>query len=600
MIETFRKLLWILTPKERRRFYVLLGIATASAFFEAVSIASILPLLSLLANPGILAESGLLVRVHALLGAPDARQFQIQLAIVVFALVVVGIAVKMATLYAMTRYSQMCGFTLSSRLLQGYLRQPYEFFLNRHSAEIGRTVLYEVEQLVGRVLQPALQLAASAWAVLFIVAVLFAADPVTATAVTVILGLAYGAIYTSVRTLMVRLGRERLTVNEARFRMVQEPIEGVKYVKLRGLEDSYVGRFRRPARVMARNNAVTQVLQKLPRQALELVGFGGMLLFIVVSLARQEGDLGQLVPTIGLIAFAGIRLLPALQTLFQMLALLKSGEPVLEQVERDFRANAAQARAAVGFATPLPLRRSLEMRDVSYSYPAGKTPAVAGLTMEIPERATIGIVGGTGAGKTTAVDLLLGLIVPQFGSILVDGVEIDDTNRPRWQRSLGYVPQAIFLTDDSLAANIAFGIPAEEIEMERVIAAATTAALHDFVIADLPQGYDTTLGERGVRLSGGQRQRVGIARALYSDPEVLIFDEATSALDNLTERAVMDAIDRLGGEKTIVMIAHRLGTVRACDRIYLLEKGRVAATGRFEELIASNPTFREMAKLGLN
>jgi ABC-type multidrug transport system fused ATPase/permease subunit len=596
MIGMYRDLLSILTPQERGRFYLLLCIAAVSALLEAVSIAAILPLLSVLADPAIIVENEFIEQVHALLGMPDVPRFQTILAIGVFVLVVVGIGLKILTLYAMTRYSQMRGFTLSSRLLQGYLRQPYEFFLSRHSAEIGRTVLYEIEQLVGRVLMPALQLVASALTVLFIVAVLVVADPVTATIVAAVLGLAYGTIYLSIRKLLVRLGRERLRVNETRFRMAQEPIEGIKYVKLRGLEKSYVERFRRPALVMARINALTQVLQKLPRQALELVGFGGMLLFIVISLARQEGGLTQLVPTIGLIAFAGIRLLPALQQLFQMLALLKGGQPILQQVVKDFGENAAAPVHRSNVGTRLPLTRSLEMLEVRYSYPAGEKPAVSGLTMVIPARSTIGLVGGTGAGKTTAVDLLLGLIVPQSGQLLVDGVEIDAVTRQRWQRTVGYVPQTIFLTDDSLAANIAFGVLPDEIDMDRVIAAAKTAALHDFVTSELPQGYNTMLGDRGVRLSGGQRQRVGIARALYFDPEVLVFDEATSALDTLTERAVMEAIDRLGGQKTIVMIAHRLGTVRACDRIFLLEKGRVAASGRFDELTEKNDTFREMAR----
>jgi ABC-type multidrug transport system fused ATPase/permease subunit len=595
MIGMYRDLLSILTPQERGRFYLLLCIAAVSALFEAVSIAAILPLLSALADPGIIAENDLLSTLYALLGMPEIPRFQTQLTVGVFVLVVVGIGMKMATLYAMTRYGQMRGFTLSSRLLQGYLRQPYEFFLNRHSAEIGRTVLYEVEQLVSRILMPSLQLAASMLTVFFIVAVLVIADPMTATVVAGVLGLTYSTIYLSVRELLVKLGRRRLKMNETRFRMVQEPIEGIKYVKLRGLEESYVKRFRRPALVMARINAVTQILQKLPRQALELVGFGGMLLFIVVSLAREEGGLEQLVPTIGLIAFAGIRLLPALQQIFQMISALKSGEAILEEVVKDFHENHRTALYYTDTKMRLPLNRLLEMQDVRYVYPAGEKQVVSSLTIKIPARSTIGLVGGTGAGKTTAVDLLLGLIVPQSGRILVDGIEISDTTRPSWQRTIGYVPQTIFLTDDSLAANIAFGVPSEEIDVDRVITAAKTAALHDFVLSELPQGYDTALGERGVRLSGGQRQRVGIARALYFDPEVLIFDEATSALDTLTERTIMDAIGQLGGYKTIIIIAHRLSTVRACDCIYLLDHGRVVAAGRFDELINDSPTFRKMA-----
>jgi ABC-type multidrug transport system fused ATPase/permease subunit len=596
MTKMLQKLLSILTPRERRNFSLILSLAAVSAVFEAVSIAAILPLLSVLANPEIIADHELLAWAYTFLGVPDVLHFQTLLAMGVFVLLVIGIGLKITTLYSMTRYSQMCGFTLSSRLLQGYLRQPYEFFLNRHSSEIGRTVLYEVEQLVNRVLMPGLQLVASALTALFIGAVLFFADPVTATAVVAVLGLAYGAIYLSVRKLLLQLGRQRLEVNETRFRMAQEPIEGVKYVKLRGLEQSYVGRFDRAAFIMARINAVTMVLQGLPRQVLELVGFGGILLFIIVNLMRQEGGLAQLIPTIGLIAFAGIRLLPTLQQLFQAFALLMSGRAILDQVVRDFKENASVIPHRLDARARLPVSQLVEMQDVRYNYPKGEKPAVSSLTLKIPARSTIGLVGGTGAGKTTAVDLLLGLIVPQSGRILVDRVEIDDAMRPRWQRTLGYVPQTIFLTDDSLAANIAFGVPPDEIDMEQVITAAKTAALHNFVASELPQGYETMLGDRGVRLSGGQRQRVGIARALYFDPEVLVFDEATSALDTLTERAVMEAINHLGGQKTIVMVAHRLSTVRGCDRIYLLEQGRVAAAGRYEELIETSDIFREMAR----
>jgi ABC-type multidrug transport system fused ATPase/permease subunit len=285
-----------------------------------------------------------------------------------------------------------------------------------------------------------------------------------------------------------------------------------------------------------------------------------------------------------------------MQTLFQMFALIKSGEPILRKILQDFQENEDAARLSSNLDKPLPLKTVLKMSNVSYGYPASDKPAISRLDMEILAHSTVGIVGGTGAGKTTAVDLLLGLIIPQSGCILVDGITINDATRPRWQRNLGYVPQTIFLTDESLAANIAFGVPPDEIDMDRVISAAKTASLDDFVSSELPQGYDTMLGDRGVRLSGGQRQRVGIARALYFDPDVLIFDEATSALDTLTERAVMDAIERLGGQKTIIMIAHRLSTVRTCDRIYLLEKGCVAASGRFDELTKMSETFREMAR----
>jgi ATP-binding cassette, subfamily B, bacterial PglK len=246
-------------------------------------------------------------------------------------------------------------------------------------------------------------------------------------------------------------------------------------------------------------------------------------------------------------------------------------------------------------APPMGVKREIALSDIRYTYPQGDKPVLQGLTMTIPAMTTVGIVGGTGAGKTTAVDVMLGLMVPQAGALKVDGTAIGPENLRAWQNSIGYVPQQIFLIDDSVAANIAFGIPPEKLDMAAVERAAKVANLHDFVVGELTEGYKTFVGERGVRLSGGQRQRIGIARALYHDPDVLILDEATSALDNLTERAVMEAVHNLGHEKTIIMIAHRLSTVKDCDTIFLMDKGRLAAQGRYDQLVAENETFRQMA-----
>jgi ABC-type multidrug transport system fused ATPase/permease subunit len=243
----------------------------------------------------------------------------------------------------------------------------------------------------------------------------------------------------------------------------------------------------------------------------------------------------------------------------------------------------------------LQLKQQLELQGISFAYPNVERSSVDGLNLTVRANNKVGIVGGTGAGKTTLVDIILGLLSPDKGTILVDGQALSRENLQAWRRSLGYVPQTIYLTDASIAEDIAFGIPPNDIDMDAVERAARIAALHDFVEQELPSGYKTIVGERGVRLSGGQRQRIGIARALYHDPDLLIMDEATSALDNLTERAIMDAVQNIGDEKTIIMIAHRLTTVRACDKIVLLQHGKIAASGTYDELVDQNETFRRMA-----
>jgi ABC-type multidrug transport system fused ATPase/permease subunit len=303
------------------------------------------------------------------------------------------------------------------------------------------------------------------------------------------------------------------------------------------------------------------------------------------------------VPVLAVYAFASLRIFPALQRIYVSMTQMRFSKPTLDKLHEDMKAAEANARALppVERGAVVRLTEALTLEDIHYAYPQAERPAVRGLSLTIPARSTVGIVGGTGAGKTTTVDIILGLLLPQKGRFAVDGLPITAANLRAWQQSVGYVPQQIFLTDDTIAANIAFGREPKDIDRAAVERAARTAELHDFVMRELPQGYDTRVGERGVRLSGGQRQRIGIARALYHDPDVLILDEATSALDNLTERAVMDAVHNLGHAKTIVMIAHRLSTVRGCDTIFMLEHGRVVAQGSYDALIETNRQFRALA-----
>jgi ABC-type multidrug transport system fused ATPase/permease subunit len=351
-------------------------------------------------------------------------------------------------------------------------------------------------------------------------------------------------------------------------------------------------RFSDPARAFARHQASAQVVSQLPRFALEAIAFGGMLL-VVLYLMAQNGGFSNALPVIALYAFAGYRLMPALQAIYKSVTSVRFAAPALEALHADLMglqpANPHQAGEA------LPLNHAITLSDVTYSYPNAPQPALKELNLTIPARATVGLVGATGSGKTTTVDVMLGLLEPQRGTLAVDGVVIDETNRRAWQRAIGYVPQHIYLADDSVAANIAFGLEAKDIDPMAVERAAKIANLHEFVMEELPEQYQTTVGERGVRLSGGQRQRIGIARALYHDPQVLILDEATSALDNLTEQAVMEAVHNLGREITIILIAHRLSTVKACDTIFLLEKGELKAQGTFDELTQASERFRAMA-----
>ena len=445
---------------------------------------------------------------------------------------------------------------------------------------------------------PAMKLIAQGAVAFFLILLLVVANPMAALGALVLLGGSYVLVYLVVRKRISRMGHVRKAANMDKYKVAGEAFGGVKDVKLMGLEDSFLRRYERPARRSAEANSLIGVASEVPRNILRAVALGGILAFVVVMLIRGQ-DMSGMLPVLGLYAFAGMRLLPALQQIYSSATTMRFTVSMLDRVHADLLSLPKGENAKFPAAPePLPLREKLELRDVSYAYPSAERGALNGLTLSIPALSTVGVVGGTGAGKTTAVDVILGLLRPQEGVVAVDGTPVTDDRLRAWQRSVGYVPQQIFLMDESVAANIAFGVPHKEIDMAAVERAARIAELHDFILRDLPEGYATELGERGVRLSGGQRQRIGIARALYHDPDVLVLDEATSALDNLTERAVMDAVHNLGGKKTIIMIAHRLSTVQDCDIIFLLEHGRVAAQGRYDDLVETSDHFRRMVSGG--
>ena len=593
MLKTYRRLLDLLDATERRHFTLLFGMMLAMGVVDMAGVASILPFLAVLSNPDLVHDNAFLAAVHDGLGFTGTQGFLVFLGGVTFALVVVGQSFKALTLYWLNRFGKLREYSIGTRLLGGYLHRPYAWFLNRHSADLGKSILSEVAGVVGGALLPAMRILAQGIVVVCLVSLLLLVDPIAALVTALIVGGSYALIFTVARHYLSHVGRERLRANEERFRIAQEAMGGIKDVKLLGLEAGYLDRFRDPALRFARHQAAAQALAETPRFILEALVFGTMLLLLLVLLARAEGRLDAVLPVVGVYAFAGARLFPALQQLYASITHLSFSSPALEALHKDLVAGSFSIVAAA--PAPLRLRDRLVLNGVCYTYPGADRPALAGLDLTIDANTTVGLVGASGAGKTTAVDVILGLLVPQHGHVVVDGVMLDDRNICDWQRSLGYVPQHIFLIDDTIAANIALGEEASEIDMAAVERAARLAELHDFVVEELSQGYATTVGERGVRLSGGQRQRIGIARALYRDPDVLIFDEATSALDNLTERALMDAVHNLAGAKTIVMIAHRLSTVRHCDTIFMLEHGRCTAAGTYDSLFERHDSFRELA-----
>ena len=422
-----------------------------------------------------------------------------------------------------------------------------------------------------------------------LIILLILVDPKLALIVGFSLGGAYSLIFYFVRSYLNRIGKERLNSNELRFTSVSEAFGAVKEVKVSGLEQTYIKRFSDSARSYARTVASLQSTSQLPRYILEAIAFGGIML-VILHLMVQTGSFNNALPVISLYAFAGYRLMPALQLIYSALTQLTYVGPSLDKLYEDFKKikplNSNQDQGVIS------LNSTIVLKNIHYNYPNTSRVSLKNINLSIPAQSTVGFVGATGSGKTTTADIILGLLGAQKGTLEIDGQIITKQNSRAWQRKIGYVPQFIYLADDTIAANIAFGVDHKEINQEAIERASKIADLHNFVINELPNQYQTSVGERGVRLSGGQRQRIGIARALYHKPQLLVLDEATSALDNLTEKVVMEAVNNLSKDMTIIIIAHRLTSVKKCDKIFLLEKGELISEGNFEELVKANDNFR--------
>ena len=576
MIQDLGKIWTLFTPAERSKASWMLMLVTLMAAAEMLGVLSIMPFLSVLSRPAAIHENRFLQAVYAHRRFHDERSFIVALGLASIAIVIASSLFKTVTLHALNRFVHLERHSISARLLSRYLHQPYEFFLTRNSSILGKNLLSEVDQLLFELIQPLSQLFAQGAIVLAMALLIFLYDPTTAIAIVLVLGALYGAIYGLVRKRLARIGRERQAANGKRYQAAGEALSGIKDVKITHSAAAYQAQFDKASRLFSRHMATNDTLSQSPLYLVEATGYS-MLIVVALVLLLRANDIAHVLPALGLYGFAAYRMLPAAQVMYRGFAKLRVSSAALESIYRDLAL--PDEPAATGTAILAP-QREIRLQGVRYAYPSAPEKAVFdGLDLVVPANASIGIAGRSGAGKSTLMDMLLGLLRPESGTLSVDGVAVDAGNVAAWQRAIGYVPQHIFLADASVAENIAFGLPRERIDMQAVERAARAAQIHDFVVNELPRGYDTAVGDRGIRLSGGQRQRVGIARALYRDPPVLFLDEATSALDAQTEEALNEAIRELSGSKTIVVIAHKEASLRGCDRTIQINPGSVHASG---------------------
>lgn len=600
MLKSLLTLYGLLDRGQRRQLMALQGLVILMSLIEVLSVLSIGPFMALVGNLSQLQGKGLLAQAYHWSGVTSPARFVISAGAVTLAILVVSTLVSMYTLWRLYMYGVLVGAQLGNRLFKYYMSRPWLFHASANSSHLTSNIADETQRITFGIIASCMQLNAKLVMAVLMSAAIFVYNPLVAATGVGLFAIAYTGLYRLARMRLERNGK-RVTEQQAiRFKLMSEGFGGIKELLLLGRQQTFSAKFAKASHEFAVAHGSNQVIAQVPRYAMELLAFGAVIALVIYLVIAHDGQMGAILPILSVYALAGMKLLPAFQQVYSSLTQIRGTLPALHGLMGDLRnsledANAdrspAQGRAGSGHFVPA---QAIELRGITFTYPNAECVALDQLTLTIPANKTIGIVGASGSGKSTAIDVLLGLITPDSGELIVDGEVIGVANMRRWQDSVGFVAQSIFLADSSIRENIAFGIPQEAIDDKQVERAARLAHLGP-LLETLPRGLQTYVGERGVQLSGGQRQRIGIARALYHDAQVLVLDEATSALDGITERLVMDAIHDFGGTKTIVMIAHRISTVKNCDWIYLLGNGRVLDAGPYATLAQRNESFQRMA-----
>lgn len=588
MLGRIRKCLDLLTPRERWRWAALIPLAIVAAALEAIGAAAVLALIQLVSDP---AHAATLPVISTVAHGNERRAVLLATIAVGLFYIFKSLALTVIT-FVQSRVISDSVVAVSRRMLQSYLAAPFAYHLQRNSAELIRNSTFSVQTAFGQVMEPAVAAITEAGIAAAIILVLLVKAPGLTLIAVGVLCAVLAVLLRLTRHTLARWGREEQELRGTVLQTLRQAFDGLKEIKIRGREQFYYEDFSRRQHALARLQHLSASLATALRLLIETVFIWGVLLVIVLVTVRSHSG-ADIIPLLGLYAYAGFRVIPSVNRILMHLGRIQYGSAAVDALHADLRALPAPSGAAGHLVeSAITFRDRLVLHSVSFAYGTHAT-ALRDITFTVARGESIGIVGPTGAGKSTLIDLILGLLHPVAGQITADGADIFAALRA-WQSKLGYVPQTVYLIDDSLRRNVAFALPDADIDEEKLRVALQLAQL-DNVVRALPNGLDTVVGERGARLSGGERQRVAIARALYHQPEVLVFDEATAALDSQTEHELTSAIESLHGQKTLIIIAHRLSTVRSCDRLLFLRNGRIEAEGPFDQLLERNAQFRAFA-----
>ena len=595
MATQLRKLLWLLDAKARRNGAILLVLMLIGALLEVVGVAAVPAFISAVLEPERLREipgaSGLIDA----LGLKDPGDFVIWGSLALVAVFAIKNGFLLMNFYLQSRYVANQRMALSHRMAEIYLRAPYHFHLHRNTAEIIRNINREVNVVSGQLIGSILEVFTRLFILVAVLAFLFAVEPI----VTLYWFGFFGAV-AAVGMLLVsgrlkEYGQMEQIEGRRLVQWLNQAFGGLKEMKILHRETFFAGKISQSVETTARVGRYKMFVGKAITPSIEFAAVVGLLaLSSWLVLSGRPSD--SIIFTLSLFVVALVRLREALTAVIYQFTGLRYNLVSVDPLYAELHALGSSENQEAIVQNPVPNKfsKQIELRDIWYRYTGGADHSLKGINISIPKGSAVGFVGSTGAGKSTLVDTILALLEPESGGVFVDGVDIRQSGIKAWQATVGYVPQSIYLLDDTIKRNIAYGIADNDIDETALRRAIATSQL-DRLIKNQPNGMDTRVGERGVRLSGGERQRIGIARALYRNPQVLIFDEATSALDNNTERAIIAAVEALKGERTIIMIAHRLTTVQNSDVLYFLKDGRIEASGSFAELRENHEDFRMMA-----
>lgn len=575
-------------PYGRRKLAFVFLVILSQGIFQVVGVTSIFPFLGVAAKPSIIRESSLGAIVLGFLPPLTDNQLLLLAGLFALCMLLLSNVIMLGAEMIRVRYTYGFAHWLRMRLLRRILNNPYSYFLQRNTGELMKKASGDVGAYVSGVLGPMLEAVARLITVSFLLMTLVIINPVLAISAAIGFAVYYLLIYLFLKSRRERVSNLMKQANRGAFREISQLLGGIKPVKVHGVEEALLDRYGHHSFTQATLRKWFPLFTNTPRYLIEPIAFGGIVAFVMFMAARGA-DITDQLPILGVMAFAGYRLLPNFQLLYGAASGMSLSMHSLEEVYEEFHlSDAGDGQRSTStlkfFREGITWNEGIQLDRVRFTYTGADVPVIKDLSLTIKKNQFVAFIGETGSGKSTLVDILLGLHWPQFGQILVDGKPLEFEMLRKWRSGIGYVPQEIFLRDESIAANIAFGVNPKHVDMEQVRRVAEVAQIRDFIEEELPEQFDTQVGERGVRLSGGQRQRIGLARALYHKPDLLILDEATSALDNATEAALMRALDSLYGQMTVIVIAHRLSTVEKADCIYRLQHGKLVEAGTYQEL----------------